>query len=267
VTTGTVLSVVILGGASPAFAGWTASPTAASASQTASAEGSCQAQLASAPGFSGLADGAGWTAVATDVRGPFTLIVYQSGSSDATCLSGPSITAVSSSGGGSGENMLHVSASLSPTGEGISSTSISLVVGSGSDGIGQGTIDHLDSTSDGAYTVIDGQLDADVTGVTLVRSDGEDIQASTGSGWFVAWWPGSLDATSAEITTPSGTTTETLNTPPLPSTPPASGSSSGSCTQASPAGATTCTGGAGDASADSPDDGSGGASSSPNSQG
>ena len=241
VTTGTVLSVVILGGASPAFAGWTASPTAASASQTTSADASCQAQLASLAALSGSADGTPWTAVATDVRGPFTLVVYQDGSSDATCLSGPSLTAVSTSSGSSASES--VSGSASGTGDGSGLSSISRVAGSGSDGIEQATVAHLDSTSDGAYTVIDGQLDADVTGVTLVRSDGEDIQASAGSGWFVAWWPGSLDATSAEITTPGGVTTETLNTPAQPPLP--SGSGSGSCDQNSPTGATTCSGASG----------------------
>jgi hypothetical protein len=241
VTTGTVLSVVILGGASPAFAGWTASPTAASASQTTSADASCQAQLASLAALSGSADGTPWTAVATDVRGPFTLVVYQDGSSDATCLSGPSLTAVSTSSGSRASES--VSGSASGTGDGSGLSSISRVAGSGSDGIEQATVAHLDSTSDGAYTVIDGQLDADVTGVTLVRSDGEDIQASAGSGWFVAWWPGSLDATSAEITTPGGVTTETLNTPAQPPLP--SGSGSGSCDQNSPTGATTCSGASG----------------------
>jgi hypothetical protein len=237
VTTGTVLSVVILGGASPAFGGWTASPTTASASQTVTADASCQAQLTSAPAFSGSTDGSGWTAVATDVRGPFTLVIYQDGSSNATCLSGPSLTAVSSSSGSGGAE--EGSASASGTGDGSASSSISRVVGSGSDGIEQATVAHLDSTSDGAYTVIDGQLEADVTGVTLVRSDGEDIQASTGSGWFVAWWPGSLDATSAEITTPSGVTTETLNAP------PAVGSGSATCDSNSQTSSpTVCAGGA-----------------------
>jgi hypothetical protein len=238
VTAGTVISAVLLGGASPAFAGWTASPTAASASQTTSADASCQAQLASLAALSGSADGTGWTVVATDVRGPFTLIVYQDGSSDATCLTGPSLTAVSSSSGSGGSES--VSGSASGTGHGSASSSISRVAGSGSDGIEQATVAHLDSTSDGAYTVVDGQVDADVTGVTLVRSDGEDIQTTTGSGWFVAWWPGTLDATSAEITTASGVTTEPLSTPlPAPS-------GSGACNQNSQTGSLSCTGGAGE---------------------
>ncbi|HTX00067.1 MAG TPA: hypothetical protein VMD59_14880, partial [Acidimicrobiales bacterium] len=39
---GAIASVVVLGAAQPAFAGWRASPTPASSGQTASAEASCQ---------------------------------------------------------------------------------------------------------------------------------------------------------------------------------------------------------------------------------
>ena len=56
--------------------------------------------------------------------------------------------------------------------------------------IKQMSVDHLASTSQGAYTVVTGQVEAGVTGVTLVRSDGEQVQTSVSNGLFVAWWPG-----------------------------------------------------------------------------
>jgi RNA polymerase sigma factor (sigma-70 family) len=37
-----------------------------------------------------------------------------------------------------------------------------------------------------------------------------DIVATVADGWFVAWWPGPTDATSAQVTKPSGTTSEPL---------------------------------------------------------
>jgi hypothetical protein len=77
------------------------------------------------------------------------------------------------------------------------------------------TVAHLDNGSNGAYTLAEGQIQPSVTGVTLARSDGSDVQASTGGGWFVAWWPGAQDVTSAEITTPSGVSNEPLNMHPL----------------------------------------------------
>ena len=111
------------------------------------------------------------------------------------------------------------------TGSGTGSGASSTIMGGGSEsgGITHMTVAHLDSSSDGPYTLAEGQIQPDVTGVTLVRSDGTDVQATTGGGWFVAWWPGSQDVPSAEVTTPSGTTTEPLNlgsppSPPLPGT-------------------------------------------------
>src|ERR1700677_4890870 len=45
-TTGTVVSVIVLGGAQPAFAGWTAAPTAApSPAQSTTASQSCPSQI------------------------------------------------------------------------------------------------------------------------------------------------------------------------------------------------------------------------------
>jgi hypothetical protein len=219
-TTIAVVSVFVLGGAPAAFAGWTASPTPAASGQTATATSNCQAQLAALPNTSPVN---GWSAVATDVRGPYSLTIYQGDGVDATCLTGPSLTIVSSNDG------IGVARSA---GVGMGSGNGARVGGSFSNMvgvIGSGSIEqhpsvaHMTSASQGALTVVYGQVAADVTAVTLVRSDGVDVQASTGNGWFVAWWPGSQDATSAEITTPSGVSTQTLNTPPPP---PPSGSGS-----------------------------------------
>ena len=92
VTAGTVISVVVLGAAQPAFAGWSASPTAATGTQASSADAACQAKLAANPPPNGPTVGSGWTAVTTDVRGPFTVVIFQDGTSAATCFTGPSFT-------------------------------------------------------------------------------------------------------------------------------------------------------------------------------
>jgi hypothetical protein len=113
-------------------------------------------------------------------------------------------------------------------------------MGSGSGDFEKLTVAHLASTSQGAYTLVEGQVDAGVTSVTLVRSDGEHIQGTTDHGWFPAWWPGTQGVTSALITTAAGVTTQVLNTPPPP--PPADGS----CVVSpeTPSSATVCSGGA-----------------------
>ena len=97
VTAGTVISVVVLGGAQPAFAGWNASPTPASGAEASTADAACQAKLAASPPPDGTTVGSGWTAVITDVRGPFTVVIFQDGTSDATCFIGPSFTVLSQS--------------------------------------------------------------------------------------------------------------------------------------------------------------------------
>src|SRR6202034_3527601 len=91
---GAIISVVLVGGAQPAFAGWSPSPTPGSAGQTPAADATCQAQLAAAPALPVSTGGSGWNPVTTDVRGPFTVVIYQDGGTDATCFTGPSLPLV-----------------------------------------------------------------------------------------------------------------------------------------------------------------------------
>jgi len=219
-------------GTEAAFAGWSPSPTAATAQETSTADGTCQALLASTPqDSSGASTTGGWSVVTTDVRGPFTLVVYQDGSNGATCLTGPSVTVASESNGNGGSmsvsaRSVHVSQG-SGTGTGPAESS-SVLIGSSSKSITQMSLNHLSSTSQGPFTVVEGQVVDGVTGVALVLSDGTQVQASTGNGWFVAWWPGTQAANSADITTSSGVTSETLTTRPLLPPPP---SANGTCSQ------------------------------------
>ena len=78
---------------------------------------------------------------------------------------------------------------------------------------------HLTTASDGAYTLIDGRTEPGVTAVTLVLDNGQDVVATVADGWFVAWWPGSGNVTSAQVTTTAGTTTQPLLPAPLPGGP------------------------------------------------
>jgi hypothetical protein len=207
-TAAAVVSIVVLGGAPAAFAGWTPSPTPAVGGQTATADSNCQAQLAELPNTS---TGGGWNAITTDVRGPYSLVVYQDDSATASCFTGPALTIVSST---SGNGVANANTAVESAGQTSGASFSSTMIGTnGSGSLEHMSVAHLDSTAQGAFTVVEGQVASDVTGVTLVRSDGVDVQTTTGNGWFVAWWPGSEDVTSAEITTPGGVTTQTLNTP------------------------------------------------------
>ncbi len=208
-STATVVSVVLLSGAAPAFAGWTASPTKPSNAERADANSSCQAQLASLPG---APPGASWSAVVTDVRGPYSLIVFEDVTGIyATCLTGPSLTDVSENAtAGSGSRSMVAGDGNSG---GYESSRAGSFVFPGSAGIEGMSVANIGTSSSSPYSVTEGQVASDVSGVTLVMNDGSQVQTTTAGGWFLAWWPGSTDPASAEITTPSGTTTQSLSRP------------------------------------------------------
>jgi len=233
-TAGAVLSVV-LGGAAPAYAGWSASPVADTTAPSASADANCLGQLTStraAPGDTSTGQVA-WQNVLTDVRGPFTVALFQNDGSYAACFTSSSFTEVDqiSSNGGSAASSGRVSVRAqggfgSGTGSsaapnvGISTTS------SGS--LSQVLQNHLTTVDNGPYTLVDGRAQSGVTAVTLVVDGGQNVVATVADGWFVAWWPGSGSATSAQVTTASGTTSEPLVQVPMPAppAPPQGGSGS-----------------------------------------
>lgn len=209
--TAAVVSVVVLGGSGTAFAGWRATPTNPTAEQTAATQNNCQANL---PAL--LAQGS-WSRVATDVRGPYTVAVYESGTTLASCLTGPSFTTVQAESLTSANGGTMVSASgVSAPGTTGSSSGFLL---SGGD-VEQLLVSHFSQAANGPYTLAEGRLEPGVSAVTLVLSDGQDVTATTGSGWLVAWWPGGEDVTAAQITSASGTTTEPMDHVPGPTPPP-----------------------------------------------
>jgi len=163
-------AAILLGSsATPAFAGWTANPTAPLPGQLADAEQQCDA-------------GAG-TPILTDTRGPYTASIYADGS---TCLQGNGIRISSNNGGGGQSSIPAGTIELNGAGE---------------------------SDSDGhALTMVDGPIGAGVTGVTITRSDGSSVQATVKDGWYLAWWPGTERATTAEVASASATSTQSFPT-------------------------------------------------------
>jgi hypothetical protein len=204
ITTATVISVAVLGSAPPAFAGWSATPTAPAGNQVAQAQSSCQQQLAHLPA---RLPATGGDPVLSDVRGPFTVVIYATATSSTTCFSGPSFTTVS---GSQGAGALPAAGKI------------------------QFSSSQFSTPGASPYTLVDGRTGSDVTGISLLLDSGQRVQAALAGGWFEAWWPGSARATSADVTTPIGTTTESFNPPPMACTPgpqaPCAGSATGSGT-------------------------------------
>jgi hypothetical protein len=216
-TAAAVAAIVILGSnAGPAFAGWQPTPTTPAPGQLAQAEHACGQDLGSP--------------VLTDSRGPYTASIYANSTTGDVCLSG------------SGASMSSSSTSVTPT-----SVAAGQIQADGS-----GTRDSAGN----ALTLVDGRTGAGVTAVAIERSDGSSVQATVANGWYLAWWPGTVAATNAEVTTASGTSTLAFpSTPalPAPACPSgahcASGYSFGSASGQRSAGQSTRTGHVGSESA------------------
>jgi hypothetical protein len=173
-TAAVVAVVALASSAAPAFAGWSPTPTPPAAGQLAAAEQACSANLG--------------IPVLTDTRGPYTVSIYANATSSHTCLQGGSLSIASSN---SGPNQADVSAGqVQLNGSGMKNSS------------GQ------------ALTLVNGRIGAGVRSVTIDRSDGSSVQATVTGGWYLAWWPGTVHATAAQVTTTTGTVTEQF-----PSTP------------------------------------------------
>ncbi len=171
-------AAILLGSsATPAFAGWTASPTAPLRGQLAAAEKHCTA-------------GAG-TPLLSDTRGPYTASIYADGT---TCLQGNGIM-INSSSAGSGTSK-------------VSAGAIELRGAGESDSTGH------------ALTMVDGPIGAGVTGVTISRSDGSSVRATVKNGWYLAWWPGTMRAVTADVASTGGTSTQSFPTAPNQQSPP-----------------------------------------------
>ncbi len=143
-------------------------------------------QLAAANQPCGTGDG---TPVLTDTRGPYAASIYADGS---TCVHGNGITIGSRTAGGGTSTVPQGTIALGGAGE---------------------------SDSDGnALTMVDGQIGAGVTGVTITRTDGSSVRATVQNGWYLAWWPGTERAVTAQVATANATSTQSF-----PSAPSAAG--------------------------------------------
>ncbi len=204
---GTAL-VVALGGAAPAYAGWSAAPTAASSSPSSQADQSCLGALSSQqPAGRQLGSGP-WQPLLTDVRGPFTVALYQNDSAYMGCFTSSSFTQVTQVGSNGDTNgVLRISGS--GTGSPVQGLSTMTVGGTTSGDLQNVVQSHL-STADGPYTLVDGRVASGVTGVTLVLDNGQDVVATVADGWLLAWWPRDVAANSSQVTNESGTKSEAL---------------------------------------------------------
>jgi hypothetical protein len=183
VLAGTATAILSLaGGASTAFAGWSAKPTPASPAQLQAATGYCAANIP---------DPTTTQQQLVDSRGPYTMIVY-TGTAGATqtynfCTVGPGLRNASG----------WTSHPPVTPGDG------KLFLWS----------DHTATDNGMDYGTMIAQAGPKVTRANLTLTDGTVITATVQNGWAVAWWPGSGHVVSAQLTTATGTQTQTFNYP------------------------------------------------------
>jgi hypothetical protein len=173
-------TIVALGSsAAPAFAGWQSTPTTPAAGPLNPPVQACGQDLGSP--------------VLTDSRGPYTASIYANSTTTDVCLNGD------------GVSMSSHSTTATPTA--VAAGQIQFRGGGMRDSAGN------------ALTLIDGHAGAGVTAVTIDLSNASSVQATVTNGWYLAWWPGAVTATNAEVTTASGTNTVTVPSTPAQSAP------------------------------------------------
>jgi hypothetical protein len=173
--TGALIAALSLaGGASSAFAGWTRQPTAPTRDQLAAAETYCTQNVPDK----------GLPLKLADTRGPFTFEIYSDGTSNDFCTSGPSFQNASGW-------------STSPP---VTPPAGRLFLWS----------DHSTTDSGQPYTFMIASAGDGVSAANLTLDDGSAVTATVESGWVVAWWPGAQHLAAAQLTTPSGTRTQTF---------------------------------------------------------
>ena len=201
----TVALVGLLGPwATPAFAGWTAQPTAPAFGQISTAETVCAslaANLADAPGSKASASLP--PVSLSDVRGPYSLLVY--GTADpALCVLGDGFSLLHEDGKSFGSftssavaklnTIVHQTISMGDT------TNPSSVTPPAP---GAAVADINDTTVDNGhyFSVIEGAVGSQVSGATLELSDGSSVVTTVEDGLFAAWWPGPATVSSIQVTT------------------------------------------------------------------
>jgi hypothetical protein len=182
--------------------------------QSADAEAACKAELPTrerlevaqrqATGAHGApepepAEGGDWQTILSSSRGAHTILLFANAVGYNTCTIGPGQRTISGGERAAGEAQPAVSAGeILPLGWGMGRTGD----------------EQASRTGDGQpFSDVTGRVGAGVSGVTLVLADGTRVAATIAKGWFLAWWPGTVKAVTAEVGTATGTSTQPLHDP------------------------------------------------------
>jgi hypothetical protein len=201
----TVALVGLLGPwTTPAFAGWTAQPTQPLSGQLSAAETTCASLAAS------LASTPGATASATlppmslsDVRGPYSLIVYGT-TNPALCVLGNGLSSLHEDGATIGTSSAVGNNTVVHQSSGSESVTTSPSPTPPAPGAAVVDINNTAVHNGQFFSVIEGSVGSQVSGATLLLSDGSNVVATVSNGLFAAWWPSQATVSSIQVTTTTG---------------------------------------------------------------
>jgi hypothetical protein len=190
--------------ATPAFAGWTSQPTSASSSQLSAADSACTSLAANLASVSGATTAATLQPMSlSDVRGPYTLIVYGT-SNPSLCVSGTDLTSLHENGGSISIGSSALRSTSQHTSSWAYSTNQSTNGSAPSPGGAVANLTYTDRQGDEQFTVAEGSVGSEVSGATLLLSDGTSVVTTVSNGLFAAWWPGQATMSSIQVTTTNG---------------------------------------------------------------
>lgn len=196
--TAAVLSLTA--GTQVAFAGWTATPSTASAASVTATRTAC--------GHVAAAD-----VLASEARGPYTAIVFLRGDRPWQCVAkGPRVVVDLSTpyplrvySTVPSERVMVPLVSQRVFGKTLKRLNQSSLAATWSDSKALAVM-----TGPGSVSIALGVAGNNVNGVTLTLKDGQEVRATVEHGWYVAWWPGAPkrgggETTRITVTTSSGT--------------------------------------------------------------
>jgi hypothetical protein len=194
--------------ATPAFAGWSAQPTTPASSQLSVAETACASLAASLASQPGATSSATLPPVSlSDARGPYTLIVYGT-TNPALCVIGNGLSSLHEDGATIGQSSAQRKADGNTIVQQSSgSEQITTSPASATPPAPGAAVVDIDNTaiSDGqSFSVVEGSVGSQVSGATLLLSDGSSVVATVGNGLFAAWWPSAATVSSIQVTTTAG---------------------------------------------------------------
>jgi hypothetical protein len=141
------------------------------------------------------------------VRGPYSLLVYGT-TSPALCVLGNGVSSLHEDGAAIGQSSAARKADGNTIVQQSSGSEQFVTSPSAATPLAPGAavvdVDNTAVSNSQSFNVVEGSVGSQVSGATLLLSDGSSVVATVGNGLFAAWWPSQATVSSIQVTTTSG---------------------------------------------------------------